>query len=334
MKRARNLFLSLIFGIGLMFMGTWGYMIIEGWNFIDALFMTVTTLSTVGYSEVQKLTDAGRLFSMALILVGVGYFFYVAGAVVQFTLEGQIRNILGRRRLEKRIERLKKHYIICGYGRIGRILCRNVRQKLMDVVVIEKDKELVPLMEEDAVLYITGDASEEANLLKAGIKTAKGLVAALSSDADNVFLVLTARQLNPKLFILARATADGSKVKLKAAGADVVESPYDIGAATMAHRIVRPTVSGFLDLALAYKGTDIKMEEIPVSPDSELVNVMLKDSGIRQKYDLIIIAVKSASGRMLFNPSFETTLGAGDTVIALGKEANLQLLEKVLNPKR
>lgn len=334
MKRARNLFLSLIFGAGLMFMGTWGYMIIEGWHFMDALFMTVTTLSTVGYSEVQKLTDAGRIFSMALILVGVGYFFYMAGAVVQFMLEGQIRNILGRRRLEKRIERLRNHYIICGYGRIGRILCRNIRQKPMDVVVIEKDKDLVPLMEEDGVLYITGDASEEANLLKAGIKTAKGVVAVLSTDADNVFLVLTARQLNPKLFILARATADGSKSKLKAAGADVVESPYDIGAATMAHRIVRPTVTGFLDLAMAYKGTDIQMEEIPVSPDSELVNVMLTDSGIRQKYDLIIIAVKSASGQMLFNPSFETTLGAGDTVIALGKEANLQLLGKALNPKR
>ena len=154
----------------------------------------------------------------------------------------------------------------------------------------------------------------------------------LSSDADNVFLVLTARQLNPDLFILARATADASKAKLEAAGADIVESPYDIGAVAMAHRVVRPTVSGFLDLALAYKGTDIQMEEIPVSPDSELVNVMLKDSGIRQKYDLIIIAVKDSAGNMRFNPSFETTLCAGDTVIAIGGEKNLRLLGKALSP--
>ncbi len=333
MKGTRHLFLSLVFGAFIIFMGTSGYIFVEGWTFMDSLFMTITTLSTVGYSEVNKLSDPGRILSMVLILAGVGYFFYVAGAVVQFMVEGQIRNILGRRRLEKRIERLKNHFIVCGYGRIGRILCRNIRRKPVDVVVIEKDKELGPTLDQEGILYIIGDASEEANLNRAGIGSAKGLVAVLSSDADNVFLVLTARQLSPDIFILARATADASKAKLKAAGADFVESPYDIGAVTMAHRIVRPTVTGFLDLALAYKGTDIQMEEIPVSPDSELVDVMLKDSGIRQKYDLIIIAVKSAADKMLFNPSFETTLRAGDTVIALGGEKNLAALEKALNPK-
>jgi len=334
MKRARNLIVSILLGTGLMGLGTWGYMLIEGWNFMDAFFMTVTTLSTVGYGEIHKLTTPGRLFSIALILMGVGFFFYAAGAVVQFMMEGQIRNILGRRRLEKRIEKLRGHYIICGYGRIGRILSRNIRQKPMDVVVLEKDKDLAPTMEADGVLYVAGEASDETNLIKAGIRRAKGLVAVLSSDADNVFLVLTARQLNPDIFILARASGDTSKSKLKAAGADIVESPYDIGALTMAHRIVRPTVSGFLDLALAYTGTDIRMEELPVSPDSALVNVMLKDSGIRQKFDLIIIAVKEASGKMRFNPSFETILNAGDTVIALGSEKNLHLLEKTLTPKQ
>jgi len=332
MKRTRHLLLSLVFGAFIIFMGTCAYMFMEGWDFMDSLFMTVTTLSTVGYGEVRKLTNSGRAISMVLIFVGVGYFFYVAGAVIQFMMEGQIRNILGRRRLEKKIERLKNHYIVCGYGRIGRILVRNIRRRPLDVVVIEKDKNLLPVLEQDSILHISGDASEEANLIKAGIANARGLVAVLSSDADNVFLVLTARQLNPGLFILARATADASKAKLKAAGADIVESPYDIGAVTMAHRVVRPTVSGFLDLALAYKGTDIQMEEIPVSPDSELVNVMLKDSGIRQKYDLIIIAVKDASGDMRFNPSFETILRTGDTVIAIGGEKNLKLLEKALSP--
>ncbi|PIP36764.1 MAG: potassium channel protein [Desulfobacterales bacterium CG07_land_8_20_14_0_80_52_14] len=332
MKRTRHLLWSLVFGAFIIFSGTCAYMFMEGWDFMDSLFMTVTTLSTVGYGEVRKLTNSGRAISMVLIFVGVGYFFYVAGAVIQFMMEGQIRNILGRRRLEKKIERLKSHYIVCGYGRIGRILVRNILRRPLDVVVIEKDKNLLPVLEQDSILYISGDASEEANLIKAGIGTARGLVAVLSSDADNVFLVLTARQLNPDLFILARATADASKAKLEAAGADIVESPYDIGAVAMAHRVVRPTVSGFLDLALAYKGTDIQMEEIPVSPDSELVNVMLKDSGIRQKYDLIIIAVKDSAGNMRFNPSFETTLCAGDTVIAIGGEKNLRLLGKALSP--
>jgi len=199
-------------------------------------------------------------------------------------------------------------------------------------VVVEKNPELISVMDADGVLYISGDASNEENLLKAGIKRAKGLVAALASDADNVFLVLTARQLDPDLMIIARASQEESKSKLRAAGANTVESPYDMGAASMAHRIIRPTVTSFLDLAFAYKRKDIQMEEIPVSASSDLVNVMLKDTGIRQKYNLIIIAIKKPDKSMLFNPSFEAIIEMGDTVIAVGEEINLQKLEHILNP--
>ena len=177
-----------------------------------------------------------------------------------------------------------------------------------------------------------GDAAEEENLIKAGIDRAKGLIAALATDAGNVFLILTARQLNPKLNIIARADKEASKKKLLAAGADTVESPYDVGAHSMAQRVLRPTVTNFLSLAFAHKRTDIQMEEIPVSPDSPLVNVMLKDSNIRQKYNLILIAVKLSDGSMLFNPSFETVITAGETVIAVGELENLKRLEKLLNP--
>jgi voltage-gated potassium channel len=307
-------------------------MVIESWGFFDALYMTIITISTVGYSEVHHVSKAGRLFTILLVFFGVGFTLYIAAAVVQFMVEGRIRIILGRRRLEKKINRMKDHYIVCGYGRIGRVLCRNLKRKPINLVVVEKSPELIPVMDADGVLYISGDASNEENLLKAGIKRAKGLIAVLASDADNVFLVLTARQLDPDLIIIARASQEESKSKLRAAGANTVESPYDMGAASMAHRIIRPTVTNFLDLAFAHKRKGIQMEEIPVGASSDLVNVMLKDTGIRQKYNLIIIAIKKPDKSMLFNPSFEAVIEVGDTVIAVGEEINLQNLEHILNP--
>jgi len=318
--------------LGIVIFGTAGYMLLEDWKLFDALYMTVITVSTVGFSEVHQISQAGRLFTILLVFFGVGFSLYIAAAVVQFMVEGRIRIILGRRRLEKKISRMKNHYIVCGYGRIGRVVCRNLKRKPFDLVVIEKNPELIPVMDADGVLYISGDASDEENLIRAGIKRAKGLVSVLASDADNVFLVLTARQLDPDLLIIARGSQEESKSKLRAAGANTVESPYDIGAASMAQRIIRPTVTSFLDLAFAHKRKDIQMEEIPVSASSDLVNVMLKDTGIRQKYNLIIIAIKKPGKSMLFNPSFEAMIEMGDTIIAVGEEANLQELERILNP--
>jgi len=299
-------------------------------NSIYAFYMTVITMGTVGYNEVHEISKTGRLFTVLLIFFGVGYFVYLAGVVVQFMVEGRMRTILGRRRLDKKIDRLNDHYIICGYGRIGRVLCKNLQRKPLDLVVIEYNRELIPVMDEDKVLYVCGDVSDEANLIKAGIKRAKGLVAVLATDADNVFLVLTARQLNPDIHIVARACHVESKSKLRAAGANNVESPYEMGGVSMARRIIRPTVTNFLDLAFTYSRKDIQMEEIPVSPSSALSNVMLKDSGIRQQFNLIIIAVKKPDDSMLFNPSFETLIKAGDTVIAVGEEANLKKLEAIV----
>jgi len=332
MNSIRHLIFSVFLIVFIIILGVTGYMMIEGWNLLDSLYMTVETLTTVGYNEVHDMTRMGRIFTILLICIGVAFFLYVAGAVVQFMVEGRIRTILGRRRLDKKIDRLKNHHIICGYGRIGRILCNMLTRKPIDLVVIEKDEELIPIMDKDKVLYLSGDATDEVDLLKAGIQRAKGLIAVLATDTANVFLVLTARQLNPDLFIIARASQKESKSKLKAAGANRVESPYDMGAASMAQRIIRPTVTNFLDLAFAHKRKDIQMEEIPVNSSSNLVNVMLKDSGIRQQFNLIIIAIKKLDGNMLFNPSFEAVIEASDTVIAVGQEGNLQKLEKILNP--
>jgi voltage-gated potassium channel len=333
MVGTRHLIISLSISILILALGTIGYMTIEGWPFIDALYMTVITISTVGFKEVNQIDGAGRIFTILLVFFGVGFTLYVAAAIVQFMVEGRIRIIMGRRRLDKKIDRLKNHYIVCGYGRIGRVLCRHLRRANIDIAVIEKDSELIPVMDADGVLYIAGEAADENNLIKAGIERAKAVIAALATDTDNVFLVLTARQLAPELLIMARSSQDTAKIKLRAAGADFVESPYVMGAVSMAHRIIRPTVTSFLDLAFAHKRRDIQMEEIPVSPASEMVNVQLKDSGIRQKYNLIIIAIMKPDGNMLFNPSFEAVIAPNDTVIAVGEADNLQKLEWVLNPK-
>lgn len=332
MNSTKNVILSSLLVILTLILGTAGYMLIENWGLLDSLYMTVITISTVGYSEVHPVSEAGRVYTIFLVFMGVGIALFAAGAVVQFMVEGQLRAVLGRKRLDKKISRLKGHYIICGYGRIGRVLCEKLRRKPMDIVVIEKDPDMIPIMEEDEVLYLSGDAADETLLKRAGIEKANGLAAVLATDTDNVFLVLTARQLSEKLFIIARASKGGTSSKLMAAGANKVESPYETGATNMAHHIIRPTVTSFLDLAFAHQRTEVQMEEIPVSKNSSMTDLMLKDSGIRQKYNLIIIAIKKHDGDMIFNPHFESIIQGGDTVIAVGENENLQSLEKELNP--
>ncbi|MFZ5573011.1 MAG: potassium channel family protein [Thermodesulfobacteriota bacterium] len=333
MNNTRHLLVSSFLALLIILIGTIGYMTLEGWDFMDSLYMTVITITTVGFSEVRPVDFTGRLFTIFILLLGVGLSAYVAGAVVQFMVEGRIRIILGRRRLDKQINRSRNHYIVCGYGRIGRVLCESIRGKVPNLVVIDNNPQHVPIMEADRMVYIVGDATDEQILMKAGIDRAKGLVAALGTDTDNVFLVLTAHQLNPNLNIIARAGKESAKPKLKAAGANYVESPYEMGAATMAQRILRPTVTSFMDLAFTHRKSHIQMEEIPVSHSSDMVNKTLKDSGIRQKYNLIIIAIKEGDGGgMLFNPSFEAVIRGGDTLIAVGEVVNLQKLEQVLHP--
>ncbi|MGD8243414.1 MAG: potassium channel protein [Desulfobacterales bacterium] len=332
MTSTRHLIISLTLAFIILVIGTFGYMVVEGWSFMDALYMTVITVSTVGFGEVRQVDQVGRIFTIVIVLTGVGFSVYVAGAVVQFMVEGQIRRIMGRRRLDQKLKRLKGHYIICGYGRIGRVLVRKLHRKIANLVVVDNNPDLAAAIAEDGVLFIEGDATEEATLIKAGIERAKGLVSVLATDTDNVFLVLTARQLNSDLDIIARAGDERAKAKLKAAGATTVESPYEMGAMRLAQRILRPKVTSFLDFALSTKRKDILMEELPVSNDSGLANLTLKDSGIRQRYNLIVIAIEKATGEMLFNPSFEALITAGDTLIAVGEEPNLHALAKDLSP--
>jgi voltage-gated potassium channel len=251
-----------LFSVLLIALGTAGYMLIEDWNMLDALYMTVITVSTIGYGEVHAVSPQGRIFTLVLIVLGVGFFLYVIGNVVQFLVEGRIRLILGRHKLDKQINQLNDHFIVCGYGRMGRALCRYLTQKHLRFVAIEKNIDRIPIMNEDGILYISGEATAEENLLKAGLKNASNLITALGTDADNVFLVLLAKGLNPNLYVVARASQNASKKPLYSAGADVVVSPFDVGARRMAHAVLRPNVIRFLEFAFADESTDIHIEEI------------------------------------------------------------------------
>jgi voltage-gated potassium channel len=309
--------------------GSLGFVWLEGWSFLDSLYMTVTTLATVGYGEIHPLSQVGRIYNMVLILTGMGVLLYILGALARVVIEGEFQAILGRRKLIKHIKRLKNHYIICGFGRIGEIIARHLKMRGLSLVVVEHKQSLASRLEETGYYFIIGDATREEVLLEAGLERAKGLISVLPTDADNVYVVLTARSLNPGLFIVARGEEPGSEKKLVRAGADKVESPHQMGGQKMAQTIMRPTVVTFMELAMK-EGVDWTMEEIAVGQTSSLLGVPLADSGIRQKLNLILVAIKRADGEMLFNPSHETPILAGDTLIALGLRKNLDALEKLV----
>ncbi|MCP3872810.1 MAG: potassium channel protein [Desulfobacteraceae bacterium] len=334
MSKLKQIAILLIISCFIFTIGVVGFMVIEKWNFLDAAYMTAITVSTVGFMEVHEISSNGRIFTIIMIFAGVGYFLYIAGVIIQSIVEGEVQSILGRKRLDKKISKLKNHYIVCGYGRIGRVLCQLIKEELNDIVVIEKDDTLIDTIEKDKMHYLPGDASDEDLLEKAGIKSASFLVAALGTDTANVFLVLTARQLSPDIFIMARASNPDVRRKLMVAGANLVESPYDTGAISMGLKLLRPSVSSFLDVALSRKREAIQIEELYIPKSSKYTNVALKDSGIRQDFNLIIISIKKASGEMLFNPHFETLIEPQDTVIVMGKTPELRQFSKAINPEK
>lgn len=331
MNKTRNFIFAATMLILVLSMGTAGYMILERWNFLDSLYMTVITISTVGFSEVKPVSDQGRILTMTILVSGLGVLGYLVGSLTRTLVEGQLLEVMGRKRLERQIKALKDHYIICGYGRVGRIICQEIkRARPTSLVVIDKESYVTTKVEQDGHLYILGDATDEECLFRAGIRSAKGLATALDSEADNVYITLSAKGLNPKIFIIARAGRIGSEKKLLQAGADHVVSPHQIGGYRMAQALLRPNVTEFIDFATHDPGTGMGMEEIQVRPNSKLANVALVDSGIRKELDLIIVAIKKADGTMLFNPASHTTVQIGDTLIALGQRSSLIKLEQLL----
>lgn len=303
--------------------GTAGYMLLQHYTFIEALYMTVITLSTVGFTEVHPPDTVGRIFTIVLILMGAGFVAFSLAYFSQIMLDGDILEAYRRRRLTKKLDQIKNHYIICGYGQMGQIIADLLQEQNVPVVIIEPDESALARLREKDLVYLSGDATEEENLISAGIGRAKGLVSVVSKDSENVFIVLTARDLNRKLLIYARAGSPGTDKRLLKAGADRVVSPYALGAARIAHNILRPTVTDFLELALSGEGMDLSMEEMLIPGDSKLVGMELMASGIRSNYDLIIVAIKRAEGTMVFNPPPGEKFQAGDTLVAIGSVENL-----------
>jgi voltage-gated potassium channel len=308
--------------------GTAGYHWIEGWRLTDSLYMVVITLGTIGYGEVQQLSEAGRWFTMALIIGGVSLVTYAVGTITRMVVEGELQTLMGRRRAMSKIRRLKDHYIICGYGRIGGMIAQEFARRPLPFVVVERDEGQVSRIPQE-IPVVVGDASEESVLLSAGIERARGLVTVLPSDADNLFVTLTARDLNPKLTIIARYEEPRSESKLRRAGADKVVSPYIIGGTRMAMAILRPAVIDFIELATSSESLGLQMEEVRVEEGSSLGEVKLVDSTIRSELDIMIVAIKKRSGHMQFNPSGNTALEVGDRLIAIGERQQLAKLEAI-----
>jgi voltage-gated potassium channel len=314
--------------------GVAGYMTLSGMSFMDALYMTAITLSTVGYREVAPLTPVAQLFTIGLIFTGLGVVLYGASLVAGDVIEGRLQRVLGRRRVERQIEHLADHYIVCGFGRMGRNVCKELAAKPVPFVVIERDPTALKRVDEEGYLSVDGDATEDRVLQQAGIGRARGLVSALSRDEDNVYVVLSARQLNAELLIVARAEDERSETKLAHAGATRVVSPYVLGGSRMAGALLRPAVLDVIDLATHSRSIELKIEEVAVATGTFAVGSTLHQSGVREDLGVIVIAIKRSGGEMVYNPGAEVRIDAGDSLVVMGQAASLQELERRLSNAR
>ncbi|RMG03890.1 MAG: potassium channel protein [Nitrospirae bacterium] len=316
---------SLLFAVVLT--GTLGYTVLEGWPFFDSLYMTIITLTTIGYEEIRPLSQTGRLFNIFLVFFGIGVVAYAVNNGIRVVFEGEIQKAFGRRKLEKKLRSIKGHYIVCGYGRMGKIICKELKARKMPYVVVEKERQEVDADDESVFIY--GDATRDEILKEAGIERARGLISVLSTDAQNLYVVLSARGLNPGLLIVARAGEEGSEQKLIRAGADRVVSPYYIGGLRIAHTVLKPAVVDFIEFATKSENLELQLEEIPVSEKSPIAEKTIHEAGVGRELGVIIVAIKRDSGEMKFNPVHNTKIHAGDTLIAIGETEKLAALEKL-----
>ena len=307
--------------------GTLGYMVIERWSAWDAFYMAVITITTVGYREVHDLSFPGQIWTVLLLFGGVGSALYVFTLLATVVVEGGLPLRLQKRRQARMINTIKDHFIVCGYGRIGSIIAGQLQKQNVPFVIVERDPARLQAAMMDGVLAVQADASHEDVLKRVGIDTARCLIAAVGTDAENVYTVLSARVLRPDLFIVGRAEGDDAARKLLRAGANRVVSPYQIGAVQMAQTAIRPAVVDFLTLATSSDNLELAMEEITIMKGSSLGEKSLLEANLRQRFGVIVVAIQREDGRMEFNPEPDTAIRAGDKLVVLGRPHSLRRLE-------
>lgn len=304
--------------------GTLGFYFIEGWSLLDSFYTAVTTMTTVGYGDFAPRSVAGKIFTVAVIIFGVGMMLYSFSLMAELFVESRLLRILGRGKLQKTIDKMNNHYIICGCGRIGFLICRELAGEKTPFVVVDNNPEVIQKIQDEGFVYCKGDATQDKILIDAGIKRAKGIVCVLPTDAENLYVILTAKELNNEIYILSRSEEEESEHRLVRAGADRVMSPYTLGGSRMAMAILRPAMLDFIEITTRRQSLELRMEEIEVCDGSLLIGKSLEDSEIRQRYGLIIVAVKKDSGKMIFNPLANYTIANGDRLIAMGEDKNVK----------
>lgn len=325
MDRGVPVRLLLIFPL-LVVAGSVGYMWIEGWTLVDSAYMTLITLSTVGFSEVHTLSPLGKLFTSGLIVVGVGTLAYTLTRVTEAVVE---RKLFRRQRMMREIRKLQNHVVVCGYGRMGITVVDHLKSRGVPLVIVEKDPEVCQRLFDAGVPYVRGDATDDTVLIESGVERALSLATVLQNDADNLFVTLTARKLNPSLTIIARSSDRKNDVKMTAAGATRVLNPYLNGGRLMAQQLLHPSVTEFIDAVSTWDDSDISLEEVQVARGSALVGQNLRAAPIRSEMNVIVVGIRSRGGSMRFNPGSDLEIGEGDILVVLGHRENLRRLARL-----
>jgi voltage-gated potassium channel len=309
--------------------GTAGFRIIEGYSLFDAFYMTLITITTVGYQEIHPLSRAGRIFNSFLIFFGVSAMFFAVGAMTQTIIELQLQDRYGRRRIKRVIMQMKDHYIVCGFGRVGRNAAFELQRAGVPFLVIDRNEQRTDRATQAGMAALTADATRDETLREAGVTRARGFIAALATDAENVFVILSAKTLNPGLTVVTRASEEDAEQKLRRAGADTVFSPYSIAGHRLAQALIRPHVVQLIDFAGRTMGLDVTMEQLRVGTASASAAKNLGDLE-RKESGVIVLAISKSDGKMLFNPPRETEVAAGDVLIVMGEQPSLRALEALL----
>lgn len=333
MTRLTRRFLYILVAIGAtLLIGTVGFSIIGGYHPFDAFYVTLTTMTTVGYGD--SFSRAGRIFNVFLIIIGVTTIFIAMGAMTQTIIELEFGDAIAKRRSQRMIDKLKDHFIICGYGRVGRGAAAELHRAGVPFVVVDINPERVEPAMLAGMLAVAGDSTRDETLRQVGVDRARGLVAALATDADNLFVLLSAKGLNPKIYVAARAAEEGAEEKMRRAGADAVFAPYSITGHRLAQSLLRPHVVQFLDFTTNDIGMDVSIEQVRVSGASEMVSKTIREMQLRRNVGVIVMAIRRADGRMLFNPPADTAVEGGDFLIVMGRQDDLATLETLLADPR